>query len=128
MGREVRYVPAGWQHPQCDGVYTPLNRLDMPACVGGNAHLQMYETDSKGTPVSPVMDKPETLAHWLVDNHVSAYGRQITSYEAWLLVCQGKAIIPNYTRTEIITNQVQTQDPFKVAERKKHNRKQEIER
>ncbi|MFK4751152.1 hypothetical protein [Oceanobacter antarcticus] len=128
MGREVRYVPVGWQHPQRDGVYTPLSRLEIPACQDAIAHLQMYETDSKGTPISPVMQHPQILARWLVDNNVPAYGKQTTSYEAWLLVCQGKAIIPNYTQTDIMADKAQTHDPFKAAEQKQHNRKQEIER
>lgn len=128
MGREVRCVPADWQHPQHDGIYTPLSRLEMPACNDGGAHLQMYETDSKGTPISPVMQQPHTLARWLTDNKVPAYGKQTTSYEAWLLVCQGKAIIPNYNRTNVMTDKFQSQDPFKTAEQKQHNRKQEQER
>lgn len=30
-------------------------------------HLQMYETCSEGTPISPVMATAEELAHWLAD-------------------------------------------------------------
>lgn len=116
MGREVRCVPADWQHPQQDGIYTPLSRLEMPACHDEGVHLQMYETDSKGTPISPVMQQPQTLARWLADNNLPAYGNQTTSYEAWLLVCQGKAIIPNYTRTNVMTDKVQPQDPFSRIE------------
>lgn len=47
-------------------------------------HLQMYETCSEGTPISPVMFTPEELAHWLADNGASAFGSRTASYEAWL--------------------------------------------
>jgi len=52
-------------------------------------HLQMYETCSEGTPISPVMRTPEELARWLVDNEASANGYQTASYDAWLRVCKG---------------------------------------
>ena len=47
-------------------------------------HLQMYETCSEGSPISPVMATPEELAHWLADNEASAFGGMTASYEAWL--------------------------------------------
>lgn len=52
-------------------------------------HLQMYETTSEGTPISPVMATPEDLARWLVDNNASAFAGQTASYEAWLRVAKG---------------------------------------
>lgn len=52
-------------------------------------HYQMYETTSEGTPISPVMDSPEALARWLVDNKASAFADQTASYEAWLRICNG---------------------------------------
>jgi len=52
-------------------------------------HLQMYETTSEGTPISPVMKTPEELAKWLYDNGASAFGGQTASYEGWLRVCNG---------------------------------------
>lgn len=51
--------------------------------------IQMYETCSEGTPISPVMETPEELARWLVDNNASAFGGEGASYEAWLRVCLG---------------------------------------
>jgi hypothetical protein len=94
MGREVRYVPPDWQHPIKEGRYKPLRQLDMPHWKNGEAtHIQMYETTSEGTPISPVMDTPEHLARWLVDNEISAYAGQTASYEAWLVVAQGRTII-----------------------------------
>ena len=47
-------------------------------------HYQMYETCTEGTPLSPVMETPEELAHWLEDNSASAFGEQTASYEQWL--------------------------------------------
>ena len=47
-------------------------------------HIQMYETCTEGTPISPVMDDPEKLARWLVDNNASAFGSMTATYEQWL--------------------------------------------
>lgn len=52
-------------------------------------HVQMYETCSEGTPISPVMETPEELAQWLANNNASAFGSEGASYEAWLRVCLG---------------------------------------
>ena len=91
MGREVRKVPKDWKHP----VYTE-ETVDIPRKIGeyipslnnsykGEAtHLQMYETISEGTPISPVMETPEELAQWLFDNGASAFGFSTATYEQWL--------------------------------------------
>lgn len=47
-------------------------------------HLQMYETCTEGTPISPVMATPEELAHWLADNKASAFADMTATYEQWL--------------------------------------------
>jgi len=47
-------------------------------------HLQMYETCTEGTPISPVMKTPEELARWLTDNNASAFGYMTATYEQWL--------------------------------------------
>lgn len=49
----------------------------------------MYQTTSEGTPISPVMETPEELAQWLVDNNASAFAKSTASYEAWLRICLG---------------------------------------
>ncbi len=36
-------------------------------------HFQMYENVTEGTPVSPVFEKAEELAYWLVDNLDNTY-------------------------------------------------------
>ena len=56
-------------------------------------HYQMYETCSEGTPISPVMETPEELAQWLVDNDASAFGYMTASYEGWLNVCRGNSSV-----------------------------------
>lgn len=52
-------------------------------------HIQMYETTSEGTPISPVMETPEELARWLADNNASSFGASTATYEQWLAVCRG---------------------------------------
>ena len=52
-------------------------------------HYQMYETTSEGSPISPVMESPEELAQWLVDNAASSFAGQTASYDAWLRIAQG---------------------------------------
>lgn len=47
-------------------------------------HIQMYETCSEGTPISPVMKTPEELARWLADNGASAFGSMTATYDQWL--------------------------------------------
>ena len=58
MGREVRKVPASWQHPASpEGWPVPLDADDMPQWTETEAtHFQMYENVTEGTPISPVMD------------------------------------------------------------------------
>lgn len=146
MGREVRRVPADWQHPKkrefnylkgCyEERYRPMHdRPFAPAmrewiaeweawergerpdyCTGESrdlpywewagapphpdyyrpdwpdaerTHFQMYEDTSEGTPISPVMDSPESLARWLADNNASAFGDMTATYEQWLRVARG---------------------------------------
>lgn len=138
MGREVRMVPRGWEHPRDEsGRHVALHsdytktleeeaawgvgyvwdystgdfKLDVDGDIqkyesfeeyGGTVdrddymppfppsictHLQMYETCSEGTPISPVMETPEELARWLADNDASAFGNMTATYEQWLATC-----------------------------------------
>src|SRR5262245_47231794 len=152
MGREVRRVPALWEHPKdSSGHFVPLMGdsyserlsrwyLDLDRFARGmwapgddgkeephgkklpenatpsqiviafqqwdgerpderdympdwpeaeRTHFQMYENTTEGTPISPVMDSPESLARWLADNGASAFGGMTADYEAWLRVCRG---------------------------------------
>lgn len=50
----------------------------------------MYESVTEGTPISPVFQTPEELAHWLADTEASAMGLDHpTTYERWLAVARG---------------------------------------
>jgi hypothetical protein len=103
MGREVRRVPADWVHPEDKPLHDfryyvgdleeakrsgdpiPSKSDYMPDWPESKkTHLQMYETTSEGTPISPVMETPEELARWLTDNKASAFGNMTATYEQWL--------------------------------------------
>lgn len=113
MGREIRRVPANWQHPKNEhGKYIPMVEhitytaeeieqglrdgwlkntppnygMDvMPQWLDSErTHLQMYENTSEGTPISPVMATADELAHWLEDNKASAFGDMTATYAEWL--------------------------------------------
>ena len=133
MGREVRKVPADWEHPKRDdGSYQPMYDADyetearewMEAAVlwsrgehpdqndgcvfywdwsgeppdreyhrpawteESRTHLQMYETTSEGSPISPVMETAEELARWLADNNASTFADMTATYEQWLAMIQ----------------------------------------
>lgn len=51
-------------------------------------HLQMYESVTEGTPISPVMATAEELARWCADNRAPAFAGRPASYDAWLAVCR----------------------------------------
>ena len=106
MGREVRKVPASWQHPASpEGWPVPLDADDMPQWTETEAtHFQMHENVTEGTPISPVMDSPEGLAQWLADNKASAFAGHPASYQAWLNVCRGCAVhMATISRGEIVS-------------------------
>jgi hypothetical protein len=114
MGREVRRVPKDWEHPTSDGItciplhegpfeqaledakkypdeeWVPERSGYMPTWADEErTHYQMYEDTSEGTPISPVMESPEELARWLVDNEASAFAGDTASYDSWLAVAKG---------------------------------------
>lgn len=128
MGREVRRIKPGWQHPRRkNGSYVGLRNGYAEAIRQWNnwepedhagitreqwfgekpdphdympdwtreeaTMLVMYETTSEGKPISPAFSTPEELAHWLADNHASAFGHFTATYEEWLRLCQG-AVVP----------------------------------
>ena len=113
MSREVRRVPANWEHPKNEnGHHIPMHEhfpyneeeiaeglrdgwLDndppnygcdvMPQWSGSErTHYQMYESVTEGTPISPVMETPEALAHWLADNEASDGPYATATYDQWL--------------------------------------------
>jgi hypothetical protein len=123
MGREVRRVPASWEHPQDEhGNYIPMHEHAPEYSVGvleegirdgwlreefphtsvsimpnwwdeDRTHYQMYEDVTEGTPISPVMESPEALARWLADNNASAFADMTASYEQWLKMITGPGVV-----------------------------------
>lgn len=130
MSREVRRVPANWEHPKDEkGHYIPYNehfpyneedtKLELrggflsgePPNYGfkvmpqwpksERTHYQMYESVTEGTPISPVMESPEELARWLTDNKASG----TATYNQWLAVInKGSTVslVVNCTTGEIL--------------------------
>lgn len=122
MGREVRRVPANWQHPtDAHGALIPMHArfpydddeiregiadgwltgeppyYGIPVMPGWSdaerTHWQMYETCSEGTPISPAFATPEELAWWLADSGASAFGNMTASYSAWLATLRSGSAI-----------------------------------
>ena len=122
MGREVRRVPADWQHPKdAKGNFIPMHEYFpfdeeeikeglaegwltntppnygwdvMPAWSDSErTHIMMYEDTSEGTPISPAFATCEELARWLADNKASSFAGMTASYEQWLHTCKvGSAV------------------------------------
>ena len=113
MSRQVRRVPANWEHPKDErGHYIPMHEhfpyneaevseglrdgwlKDDPPNYGvpvmpqwsdeERTHWQMYEDVSEGTPISPPMPSAEELARWLYENKASAGAYATATYEQWL--------------------------------------------
>jgi len=84
MGREIRKIPKGWEHPkEEDGVYTVLHEYEdhecncnqcdindedyyMPPVIGKHGYA-LYENVSEGTPITPTFETKEELADYLVE-------------------------------------------------------------
>ena len=104
MGREVRRVPADWQHPKGNnGRYLPLGTREglrptprMPTWPEAErTHWQMYETTTAGTPLSPPCATPEALAKWLADHHADAGAGMTATEPEWLAMIEaGKPVAP----------------------------------
>lgn len=54
-------------------------------------HIQMYENTSEGTPISPKFEKGQDveLAKWLVENKVSYFAGDATTFDHWLGIIDG---------------------------------------
>lgn len=137
MGRELRKVPANWEHPKKeDGTWQPMfdefyldaleewltnhkswmdgthqNLKDDPslkemypfyAMYGGDppdvdyyqtrkfqpeelTHIQLYESTTEGTPISPVFkaDELDKLCEWAANN-ATTFGSYKTTKENWM--------------------------------------------
>ncbi len=62
-------------------------------------HLQMYETTTEGTPISPPFETPEELAKWLADNEASSFGSMVATEKEWLAMINGEGFAPSAIRT-----------------------------
>lgn len=137
MGRELRKVPANWEHPKKDdGTYQPMHnrfygdelkewmighelwqdgthpdlrkdptlkeKYPFYAMYHGNppdveyfqtkkylpeelTHIQLYQTTSEGTPLSPVFraDELEKLCEWAAEN-ATTFARYKATKEEWM--------------------------------------------
>lgn len=61
-------------------------------------HLQMYESTTEGTPISPVMATAEELADWLASNGASAFAFEVATYEQWLSMIRGEGYAPTFVQ------------------------------
>ena len=59
-------------------------------------HYQMYESVTEGTPISPVMKSPETLARWLADNKASAGPYATATYDQWLAMIEAGSSVCSF--------------------------------
>jgi len=111
MGREVRRVPANWDHwsysdqPLFDNFRAKLARWvehndkwnqgfelnyttkqwEPIADKYKNISYSEYDT-TEGTPISPVMATEDDLIDWLVDNKASAFGDMTGNRDYWTSV------------------------------------------
>lgn len=69
-----------WPTPEIKKACDDWEATEPPVGEG----FQMWETTSEGSPISPVFETAEKLAHWLADNNASAFGGDGASYETWL--------------------------------------------
>ena len=103
MGREIRKVPADWEHPKnAHGNFEPMfnESFDKRSDPEGGddpswyrpewtdeerTHYQLYETVTEGTPMSPPFATKEELGNWMFDNPDPVWGdRSRKAIEAFL--------------------------------------------
>ena len=135
MSREVRRVVSKWEHPKDENdrhipmyEHFPYNEEEIaeglrdgwldnaPPNYGCDVmpqwpeleltHYQMYESTTEGTPISPVMETPEALAHWLADNNASAGPYATATYDQWLAIIKAGSsagsFVMNFANGEIM--------------------------
>ncbi len=93
--REVRHVPANWEHPRDErGRFVPLLPEQMPQ-PGNGGVIMAYETTSEGTPISPAFpDTPEgrlALVRHCAE-HATTFGKHTAGLEAWAAILFGDAV------------------------------------
>jgi hypothetical protein len=86
--RQMRCVPPGWRHPYyrdpagCDR-YLPIAQASMPPADPANRRYQMYETQTSGTPISPMFSTEEDLIRWLIKRKITFIGSCPGTEEDW---------------------------------------------
>ncbi len=88
-------LPADWGIcPHCKGdaidpeikeVYEAWKETPPPSGPG----YQLWSTTTEGTPMTPVFDTPEGLAHYCATEKVSSLGDTTENYETWLKFING---------------------------------------
>jgi hypothetical protein len=107
MGREIRRVPADWEHPRTEaGYYQPMfdrtfeegiARAEQygedpptnpayyrPAWDSEPTHYQIYETVTEGTPWSPVFGSLDELVEWLIKEGYSEKAARRFAEVGWV--------------------------------------------
>jgi len=88
-------------YPQVNPPAIPLSECHQPWQETYYSGWQMWETTSEGSPISPVLESPEQLASWLVNNKASASGSQTATYDEWLaMIDSGWSASAVYTLEE----------------------------
>jgi len=108
MGREIRRVPAGWEHPRdwrghyigmfdktyedavaewiedgADDEEKPGREWYRPAFTAEATHYQIYETVSEGTSTSPVFASLDEMEAWLISEGFSAVAAARFVKDGW---------------------------------------------
>jgi hypothetical protein len=110
MAREARKVTADWRHPvDIDGKLIPMLEPQMADLMQGvRNHLQMYETTTEGTPMSPVFARAEELAQWLADHEIPVFGDLLATKEQWLkIIADAAESIPVFEKPAKMSNLIQ---------------------
>jgi hypothetical protein len=81
-----------WCEDKYEELYNAWESIEPPSGEG----FQLWSTTTEGHPMSPVLPTPELLAQWLVENQVSTFGHETTTYESWLEFCKNERWAPTF--------------------------------
>jgi len=101
MGREIRRVPPGWEHPKPDGVYTPLRDEDYETAAAewtrGN---ELWQKGEHPEQIERYNDKPVSFNDWhgsFPDRSCyrsSRWTEEPTHYQIYETVSEGTPVSP----------------------------------
>lgn len=83
-----------WTSKEDQQAYDNWTETEPPTGPG----FQMWETVSEGSPISPVFDTPEGLAHWLASNRQGSIDDG-TTFEQWMKFITGPGWAPSMVGT-----------------------------